>query len=704
MNTKEGRKIFEDEKGNPIVFYFRPCATRSKVQPIVEEHGGTVTARLALNAIKLANDDDFLVTEDNYSVRYIEDCVKAKKLLEKENYRLQPRKIAIRSASEDEVSDISFDDNNSLILKASSKHFKGRKPYSYDDDMKILYFIIKNGYHEKVAGIKLWEEMEELGITQHSASSMNTRYRKFIKFHLTLYPIPLKHKIKLNTDYLASPDEKDISPEKKTAKSPQKNPGTGKKSPHSSPQIKILSKSPKASTPAKQNVEKSQNGTKSGSKSPSPPKTASLSSPPRPASTGKSKYFTRSSEDSGELSNDEAIKGRKRTRKLQFVTSTSKKTGAESPLKVSTTTDDESSEPVKKRVGRPRKKPLAESEVSQESETQVGGTSFKAQKGSPSLRRTSSRNRKMAGDPESLDTAKTGKTDRQSNVQNLEKKSHKTLYNTEGSTLTPGQVTEIPKSPSKSNQAKTSIGCLFKTTSNKASSPRKSTAVNTRSSSAENANMLDDSIDNDELEDDFDKELLKHVAKTSTQVSDDEGTSTPKKRRLRSKLVASNSQSPRQEKTSDKLGSGKSSNPSEETLKKSSKNTRKTSSTGPRKSKTRTTYVTVFNDEEESVGTTEIAQEDVVMENCLEKEETKDLILTLCREYQLTVKQVRYVLFINNGDVNESLEWLRTSGERNGKLTWDMQDDDKLDGDLEQLYRKYGESEVQKRILFLDQL
>lgn len=36
---------------------------------------------------RLANDDDFLVSENNYSVRYIEDCVKANKLLEKEKYR-----------------------------------------------------------------------------------------------------------------------------------------------------------------------------------------------------------------------------------------------------------------------------------------------------------------------------------------------------------------------------------------------------------------------------------------------------------------------------------------------------------------------------------------------------------------------------------------------------------------------------------------
>lgn len=36
--------------------------------------------------------------------------------------------------------------------------------YSYDDDMAILKYIIKNDYHGKVSGISLWEEMEELGV------------------------------------------------------------------------------------------------------------------------------------------------------------------------------------------------------------------------------------------------------------------------------------------------------------------------------------------------------------------------------------------------------------------------------------------------------------------------------------------------------------------------------------------------------------
>lgn len=36
---------------------------------------------------RFVNDDDFLVFENNYFVRYIEDCVKVNKLLEKEKYR-----------------------------------------------------------------------------------------------------------------------------------------------------------------------------------------------------------------------------------------------------------------------------------------------------------------------------------------------------------------------------------------------------------------------------------------------------------------------------------------------------------------------------------------------------------------------------------------------------------------------------------------
>lgn len=39
-----------------------------------------------------------------------------------------------------------------------------RKMYSYDDDMEILNYIIKNDCHGKVSGITLWEEMEELGV------------------------------------------------------------------------------------------------------------------------------------------------------------------------------------------------------------------------------------------------------------------------------------------------------------------------------------------------------------------------------------------------------------------------------------------------------------------------------------------------------------------------------------------------------------
>lgn len=38
-------------------------------------------------------------------------------------------------------------------------------------------------------------------ITKHSGPSMNSRFRKNLKFNLHLYPIPLKDKLKLNPHY-----------------------------------------------------------------------------------------------------------------------------------------------------------------------------------------------------------------------------------------------------------------------------------------------------------------------------------------------------------------------------------------------------------------------------------------------------------------------------------------------------------------------
>lgn len=60
-------------------------------------------------------------------------------------------------------------------------------------------------------------------------------------------------------------------------------------------------------------------------------------------------------------------------------------------------------------------------------------------------------------------------------------------------------------------EGKVFIGCLFKVIFNKVSFSKD--MVNTRSLRVENVNMFDDFIDDDELEDDFDKELLKRVVK-----------------------------------------------------------------------------------------------------------------------------------------------------------------------------------------------
>ncbi|XP_062605717.1 mucin-4-like isoform X2 [Saccostrea cucullata] len=691
--------IFKD-----VIFFFRPCAARSKVQPIIEENGGKVTARMTLNAIKLANDDDYLVSDDYFSVRYIEDCVKANEMLDKEKYRLETRRVVIRNASDDQVSDISFDEEQPQILRASSKYLQGRKMYTYADDMAILNYIISNDYHDKVAGNTVWKEMEDLQITKHSASSMNTRYRKIIKHNLNLYTIPVTHKKKLNLDYLASSDDTDSSTE---LKMPNR---TNSKKDEITINSPSKTSSPKVSKPARQMEEDK--------------------SPRKTTRSQKTKDFSNSSADSSELSDSIPVSVKRKKKKLDFVTSTKQKTskinkqakssnvGTPQKSKIGKASEDEEnkideqcSEPTKKQasspsknsvdeniessdsiltrgkerlckskpsVGTPSKSPTKTKESKKSVETNGNATTDSAAKGNGKQKKTTSH--KLQSDP----------SGQQLNTSTAERKSQRTLYNTEGFTLMPGQITDKLDS-SQTEELNTSVSSVFKPSygdSPKYKRGFRKKSGRTQSPYSKDVRKLDDSVDEDELEDDFDKELMKRVAKTSTQAFDEEAP-TPSKTR---KSSLSNRKYDSDD-SAQIITSRKKLKSSEETPGKKSKKTKKKSS--------HTAYVTVFADDEEEI-VQEVVQENSVTSNTLDEAELKELILYLCEEYQLTVGQVQYIFYINNGDVNDTKEWLRTSGECNGKLTWDVQDDEKLDGHLDELFRKYGETTVRNRIAFLE--
>ncbi|XP_078310332.1 uncharacterized protein LOC111137832 isoform X3 [Crassostrea virginica] len=713
------KKVFQDEKNNPIVFYFRPCAARSRIHPIVEEHGGQITARFALNAIKLANDEDYLVSDDYYSVRYIEDCVKANKLLEKDKYKLQPRRMVIRDASDEEVSDISIDDDAPLKLVANSKYLQGRKTYKYKEDMEILNFIIKENYHDRVGGNTIWEEMEALEITKHSGPSMNSRFRKNLKFNLHLYPIPLKDKLKLNPHYEATSQEKKSPPEQQhKPATPQKE--AGKECEPTSPATQVLPRTPKTSTPMKQNIETAQSKHKHGLTSPSPQKVASEE---------KSKYFSESiSDNSGEASNTIIIKRSKGKVALQFVTGTKKQIPVadkqDSPSKLNTAQSDgersshrlssekpddlsqvspmrkrgrprktEDSEkpddlsqgsPMRKR-GRPRKtedsvekspklditpsktsdrlrKRMMNENEDKNTEPQIESSPSKLKKKDLDETRSSSRTRKppqryLSSSPQkelqkkSESTEVTRQSDKgSSSPPKQDKRSHKTLYRAEGSTLTPSQVNNGVDSPGLKGSKITSVDCMFKKSNTVTGGDGQKTIP--KSKPEEAANCLDDSVDADELEDDFDKELMKRVAKTSTQVSDDEAGKTPddlsqgspvrKRERLR-KIQDPAPKARLKSKIADKEQNGEKNLASEgprpgKNLSKQTEKARQKS--GSPKKKTRTSYVTVFDDDDEDI-VTEIAPEKMETENMMKEAELKDLINKLCSEYQLTV----YVCF-----------------------------------------------------------
>jgi hypothetical protein len=117
----------------------------------------------------------------------------------------------------------------------------------------------------------------------------------------------------------------------------------------------------------------------------------------------------------------------------------------------------------------------------------------------------------------------------QSGAQRAGRKCQKTLYNNETAILSPSDVENSFIVSEKETDTFISPSSMFMSTSGVKKSPRYKQHVDSKTSSkgksprGKDTSRLDDSIDDSELEDDFDKELMKRVVMTSTQVVDDEG-------------------------------------------------------------------------------------------------------------------------------------------------------------------------------------
>lgn len=203
--------------------------------------------------------------------------------------------------------------------------------------------------------------------------------------------------------------------------------------------------------------------------------------------------------------------------------------------------DEQSVEPVNNPVGRLRK-PRSKNEMSPRNKSKESERGQRCSLGTPSKSKTESPQSKSdrkkypttgsspkvneRGKPSISDSPKPGPSCKQSNAQKTGKKPHRTLYNSESATLTPNQMKNLSSlSQTKSDMSPSS---LYKCTSEgvrKSSRYERidSKAIKRKSPHGKGSSRLDDSVDDNELEDDFDKELMKRVALTSTQLLVDEG-------------------------------------------------------------------------------------------------------------------------------------------------------------------------------------
>ncbi|XP_060067659.1 telomeric repeat-binding factor 2-interacting protein 1-like [Ylistrum balloti] len=180
--------LFTDDNGEPLIFYMRPCAAKTTLKPLVENGGGGMTVKVTKKCIKLAVETDQISSEDYISTKYILDCVKDNKLLAIDKYRLKPKKCsADHSLDEVEISD---DLSPAAKIQKTGTLPLGRQKYTLQEDLSILNYFEKN--RESISmwnGLKVWQTMSLLQVTEHSAESMKDRFRKKILPKLDSYNV-----------------------------------------------------------------------------------------------------------------------------------------------------------------------------------------------------------------------------------------------------------------------------------------------------------------------------------------------------------------------------------------------------------------------------------------------------------------------------------------------------------------------------------
>ncbi|XP_074651557.1 telomeric repeat-binding factor 2-interacting protein 1-like [Tubulanus polymorphus] len=157
-------QIFVDENGDALTFYIRPSKEKRRIRSLIVKNGGQLISNPGVDegCIRLIEEGTLVIQKGNILSRFIDDCLKADRLLDKERYLIKDFGVARLHSVEDDDHGVS----NSILTSTKEKvtlmaKCSGRKKYTYQEDMDIIRYLIKNKRYRDTKGNSVWKEMEE---------------------------------------------------------------------------------------------------------------------------------------------------------------------------------------------------------------------------------------------------------------------------------------------------------------------------------------------------------------------------------------------------------------------------------------------------------------------------------------------------------------------------------------------------------------
>uniref|UniRef100_A0A8C6VW34 Telomeric repeat-binding factor 2-interacting protein 1 n=3 Tax=Nothobranchius furzeri TaxID=105023 RepID=A0A8C6VW34_NOTFU len=164
--------LFLNEDGEPMSFFLHPGPIKRKLQPLISAGGGILCRTQQPGAILLIAPEDGRFVPESAAHRYvstqfIHESIEKGEQLNIEDFKLDPEVAQKQNPGLNKSKD------------SSAKASPGRMTFTPEEDAAIFHYVSKR--MKMTGGNRLWLEMEEKRVTNHSWQSMKDRHKRLLK-------------------------------------------------------------------------------------------------------------------------------------------------------------------------------------------------------------------------------------------------------------------------------------------------------------------------------------------------------------------------------------------------------------------------------------------------------------------------------------------------------------------------------------------